>query len=159
MPSFSDVEQAAPGLAAEVLRRLDAHVHKTLATLRADGSPRIAGTETRLVDGELHLGAMWQSRKARDLQRDARFALHSGSDDPQAWTGDAKLAGVVAEVAEAAEAALVTAVLGADARPGPSYLVRLDLREVSVVHLVDDGAAIAIDVWTPAGGLRTIRPE
>ena len=43
---------------------------------------------------------MWDARKARDLQRDPRFALHSGSDDPPGWEGDAKLAGVVEEITD-----------------------------------------------------------
>src|SRR5690348_14344911 len=89
MPSWSDFEAAAPELAARVRARLDAHVHKTLATVRRDGSPRISGTETQLADGELWIGSMWQAQKARDLQRDPRFAIHSGSDDPPGWDGDA----------------------------------------------------------------------
>lgn len=95
MPSWSEFEVAAPELAERVRARLDAYTHKTLATLRLDGSPRISGTETVLRDGELWIGSMWHARKARDLQRDPRFALHSGSDDPPDWTGDAKLAGIV----------------------------------------------------------------
>ena len=50
MPSWSDFEAAAPELAARVRARLDAHTHKTLATVRRDGSPRISGTETRAVN-------------------------------------------------------------------------------------------------------------
>ena len=41
---------------------------------------------------------MLDALKARDLQRDPRFALHSGSDEPDDWVGDAKLAGIVEEV-------------------------------------------------------------
>ncbi len=100
MPSWSDFEAAAPELAARVRERLDAHVHKTLATVRRDGSPRISGTETRFADGELWIGSMWQALKALDLQRDPRFALHSGSDEPDEWGGDAKLAGVVEEITD-----------------------------------------------------------
>jgi hypothetical protein len=48
MPSWSEFEQQAPDLAAQVRERLDAHVHKTLATIRRDGSPRISGTETEI---------------------------------------------------------------------------------------------------------------
>jgi len=59
----------------------DAHKHKTLATLRKDGSPRISGIEVDFVDGDLWLGAMWQSRRALDLRRDPRFALHSATAD------------------------------------------------------------------------------
>ena len=100
MASWSEFEAAAPELAERVRARLDAHVHKTLATVRRDGSPRISGTETQLVDGELWIGSMWHARKALDLQRDPRFALHSGSEDPPEWEGDAKLAGVVEEVTD-----------------------------------------------------------
>ena len=98
MASWSEVEREAPELTALARGFLDAHVHKTLATLRRDGSPRISGTEVIFAEGELWLGSMWQAVKARDLRRDPRFALHSGSDDPPAWAGDAKIAGRVEEV-------------------------------------------------------------
>ena len=144
MPSWSEFEAAAPELAARVRERLDAHTHKTIATIRADGSPRISGIETRFEDGELWIGSMWQARKARDLQRDPRFALHSGSDEPSAWSGDAKLAGVAEEIQD----------------PGsgePSHRFRLDLREVSTVGLDDARKHLVIDVWTADRGVRTIK--
>src|ERR671918_1872951 len=103
MASWSEVEAEAPALAASARGFLDAFVHKTLATLRRDGSPRISGSEVIFAEGELWLGSMWQSLKARDLQRDPRFALHSGSPDPDAgWRGDAKLAGRVEEIEDEA---------------------------------------------------------
>jgi hypothetical protein len=154
MPSWSDFEAAAPELAARVRERLDAHTHKTLATVRRDGSPRISGTETALRDGELWIGSMWQARKARDLQRDPRFALHSGSDEPAEWTGDAKLAGVAEEITDPER---VREINGAAAGGGPSHLFRLDLREVSTVGLDESRKALVIDVWTPDGGVRTIK--
>src|SRR5688500_2086812 len=98
MSSWSDSENEAPARARRVHERLGAHAHKPNATLRRDGSPRISGTETRYAEGELWIGSMWEARKALDLRRAPRFALHSGSDDPPAWTGDAKLAGVVEEI-------------------------------------------------------------
>jgi hypothetical protein len=100
---------------------LGAHVHKTLATLRRDGSPRISGTEVIFAEGELWLGSMWQAMKARDLQRDPRFALHSGSDDPPAWSGDAKMAGRAEEIEDPDRKA---AIIGANAPPGPVHLFR-----------------------------------
>ena len=100
MATWTEFEAAAPSLAATVRERLDAHAHKTLATVRHDGSPRISGTETAFVEDDLWIGSMWQARKAHDLQRDPRFALHSGSDDPPGWKGDAKLAGVVEEITD-----------------------------------------------------------
>jgi len=153
MPSWSEFEVAAPELAERVRARLDAYTHKTLATLRLDGSPRISGTETVLRDGELWIGSMWHARKARDLQRDPRFALHSGSDDPPDWTGDAKLAGIVEEITDPER---VHAINGEGAPSGPSHLFRLDLREVSTVGLDDQRSALVIEVWTPERGARTI---
>ena len=154
MPSWTDFEAAAPQLAAEVRRRLEAHAHKTLATVRGAGSPRISGTEAGVVEGELWIGSMWQARKARDLQRDPRFALHTGSDDPPEWSGDAKLAGVAEEVTDPER---VRAINGAAAGGGPSHLFRLDLREASTVGLNAERDGLVIDVWTAERGLRTIR--
>ena len=89
MSTWTEFEAAAPELAKSVRARLDAHTHKTIATLRRDGSPRISGIETAFVDGDLWIGSMWQAVKARDLQHDPRFALHSGSTEPSDWEGDA----------------------------------------------------------------------
>jgi hypothetical protein len=160
MASWAEFEAAAPELAARVRERLDAHVHKTLATLRRDGSPRISGTEARFADGELWIGSMWQARKALDLQRDPRFALHSGSEDPPSgsedpagWSGDAKLAGVAEEITDPER---VREVNGEAAGSGQSHLFRLDLREVSTVGLNEKRTALLIEVWTPEGGVRTM---
>src|SRR6185295_16195045 len=93
MASWSEFAAAAPALAERVRARFDAHKHKTMATIRKDGAHRISGTETKFEDGELFIGSMWKAVKALDLQRDPRFALHSGSADPAVWKGDAKVAG------------------------------------------------------------------
>jgi hypothetical protein len=154
MASWSEFEAAAPELAEKVRARLDAHVHKTLATIRRDGAPRISGTEAQLKEGELWIGSMWRARKALDLQRDPRFALHSGSDDPADWSGDAKLAGIVEEITDPER---VRAINGEAAAGGPSHLFRLDLREVSTVGLDDERKALLIEVWTPDGGVRTMK--
>ena len=151
MPSWSDFAAEAPELAEKVRARLDAHKHKTIATLRRDGSPRISGTETQLEDGELWIGSMWQALKARDLQRDPRYALHSGSDEPDEWKGDAKLAGIAEEVTDPE---LVEKLNGEAAASGPSHLFRLDLSEVSLVGLNDARNAIVIELWRPGDGVQ-----
>jgi hypothetical protein len=152
VPSWSEFEAEAPQLAARVRERLDAHRHKTIATIRRDGSPRISGTEAEFRDGELWIGSMWQALKARDLQRDPRFALHSGSDDPDEWTGDAKLAGVAREITDPAR---VQDTGGAEV--DRSHRFRLDLREVSTVGLDEERKALVIQVWKPGQGVRTIK--
>ena len=144
MASWSEFEAEAPELARRVRERLDAHRHKTIATLRRDGSPRISGTETEFSDGELWIGSMKDALKARDLQRDPRFALHSASEDPDVWTRDAKLAGVAEEVS---------------APDATSHRFRLDLHEVSTVGLDEARKHLVIEVWKPGEGVRTMKRE
>src|SRR5687768_16393509 len=93
---------------------------------------------------------MWQAVKARDLQRDSRFALHSGSDDPPAWSGDAKIAGRVEEVQDPDKKA---AIIGGQGGPGPSHLFRADVTELSVVRLNDARDQLVIESWHPGRGV------
>jgi hypothetical protein len=143
MASWAEFEAQAPDLAASVRRFFDAHVHKTMATLRRDGSPRISGTEVQFTDdGELTIGSMWQAVKALDLQRDGRFALHSGSDDPPGWSGDAKVAGRMVEVTPAG---------------ATSHTFRAELVEASVVELGDPADHLVITSWREGRGVTTRR--
>ncbi|MBX6356458.1 MAG: pyridoxamine 5'-phosphate oxidase family protein [Micromonosporaceae bacterium] len=78
------------GIAQEWI--VDQHI-LLLGTLRADGSPRISALECDLVGGDLMIGMIWRSAKARDLLRDPRMTVHSlppGKDNPG---GDLKLYG------------------------------------------------------------------
>src|SRR5947199_4940549 len=98
MTTWQDVERAEPEFAQRVRALFDAHRHKTIATLRADGSPRISGIEAAFEDGELVFGSMPGARKGADLRRDPRFALHSATVDPvegseAQWPGEAKVSG------------------------------------------------------------------
>jgi hypothetical protein len=154
MATWTEFEAEAPDLATRVRELLDAHTHKTLATVRRDGGPRISGTESAFRDGDLWIGSMWEALKARDLRRDPRFALHTGSDEPSEWQGDAKLAGVAEEVTDPER---VRRINGDKAPPGPSHLFRLDLTEVSTVGLDDGRTQLIIRVWKPGEGVREIR--
>jgi hypothetical protein len=143
MASWSEVENEAPELAARARGFLEARIHKTLATLRRDGSPRISGTEATFADGELWLGSMWRSLKALDLRRDPRLALHSGSVDPPEWTGDAKVGGYAEEITDPER---VAAINGEDV-PGPSHLFRVDITELIVVRLGDPADHLVVESW------------
>jgi Pyridoxamine 5'-phosphate oxidase len=153
MARWDEVAAAAPELAKAVRERLDAGVHKTLATVRADGSPRISGTEIEFRDGDIWFGSMWQSRKARDLQRDPRFALHSASADPSEWKGDAKLSGRVEEVTDPAAFEAQREARGGEAPSGPYHLFRADITEMSVVRLGDPPDHLVIESWHPGRGV------
>ena len=142
MASWGELEQAEPELTALARGFLDAFTHKTLATLRRDGSPRISGTEVDFRDGELYLGSMWRSMKALDLQRDPRFALHSGSADPSEWRGDAKLGGRVEEITDRPD--------DAEAR---SHLFRCDITELVVVRMGEPADHLVIESWHAGRGV------
>jgi hypothetical protein len=152
MARWSEIEREVPELVATAREFLDAGVHKTLATLRRDGAPRISGTEIVLRDGDLWLGSMWQALKARDLQRDPRFALHSPSADPPGWRGDAKLAGRVEEITDPE----VVARINEGAPPGPSHLFRADVTELSVVRLAEGGDSLVVESWHEGRGLSRV---
>jgi len=139
MASWGEIETQAPELAALARGFFEALRHKTLATIRRDGSPRISGTELEISDGEMWLGSMWRAVKALDLLRDPRFALHSGSPDPDAgWEGDAKLAGRAVD---------------ATAPGANAHRFRLDISEVVVVRLGDPRDHLVIESWHEGRGV------
>jgi Pyridoxamine 5'-phosphate oxidase len=152
MASWREVEQKAPELAARARRHFDSNKHKTMATLRRDGSPRISGIELIFADGELWFGSMWEAVKALDLRRDPRFAIHSASDGDD-FQGDAKLAGTVEEI-ESDE--VKEAIVGGNAPPEPLHLFRADVTELVVISLGGDPPDhMVIESWHPGRGTTT----
>ncbi len=150
MVTWQAVERSEPAFAHRVRALFDAHPHKTIATLRADGSPRISGIETRFENGELIFGSMPNARKGADLRRDPRFALHSATVDPveearARWPGEAKIAG--------------RAILDGPAADAEGELFRADIAEVVHTHLNDTATLLVVEWWTPSRGLRTIERE
>jgi hypothetical protein len=155
MAGWSEVEIEAPELAARAKGFLDAHTHLTLATLRRGGSPRISGTEIRWHDGELFIGSMWKAMKALDLRRDPRYALHSGSDDPDdGWAGDGKVAGRAEEITD--EVRLRELVPEAE-HPERLHLFRLDVSELVVVGLDEAREQMLVEAWHEGRGLSLTR--
>ena len=143
MARWEDVVGTEPDFAASVQAVFDRYKHKTIATLRSDGSPRISGIEADFKDGDLTFGSIPRAMKARDLLRDGRFALHSASadpdeDDPNGWVGDAKIAGRAEEVGALEERGF--------------HHFRADIDEVVRVEVV--GNRLRIRLWRPGEGLQ-----
>lgn len=151
---WADFAVAAPDLAVRVAARLAARRHLIMATLRADGSPRLCGTEARLVAGELELGAMAGTARLDDLRRDPRIALHSGSDEPPDWSGDATVSGVVLLVGDpAARSAHLAA--GAQGEMSDDWvLLRIRISEALHVGLAPSCDHLIVESWRPGRGLR-----
>ena len=151
MTAWQDFERVEPEFAQRVRALFDAHRHKTIATLRADGSPRISGIEAVFEDGELSFGSMPKARKGADLRRDPRFALHSATVDPVEglevqWPGEAKISG------RAIAAGPITE--GAD---GDRF--HADIAEVVHTHLNENATMLVVEWWTPTHGLRKIERD
>ena len=148
MATWSEVEHAAPELAARVGALLARGKHKTMATVRRDGSPRLCGIETEFSDGELRLGMMPGSRKLADVQRDPRIALHSPSvdppeGDPAGWPGEARVSGTVRPVAHSGEG------------PEGSYF-SVDVTEVVLTEIAPSNDRLLITTWHPGEQVRRI---
>jgi len=145
--SWNDVCIDAPAFASRVQQALTRNKHMTMATLRAGGAPRISGTELELSDGELWLGSMPRARKALDLLRDPRVAIHGPTadppDDPKGWIGEAKLAGRAVEVPN----------------DGSSHRFRIDIEEVVFTHLNEAGDRLVVESWHLGRGLEVVERE
>lgn len=144
MTSWREFAAAEPEFARRVRELFDAHRHKTLATLRAGGAPRISGIECSFEDGDLVFGSMAGARKGDDLRRDPRFALHSATVDPVpgeegSWPGEAKISG----------RARVSSGPDGDRFVG-------DLESVVHTHLDPAATVLVVEWWTPAAGLRQV---
>ncbi len=151
MTAWQDVERATPEFAQRVRALFDAHRHKTIATVRADGGPRISGIEAVFEGGDLVFGSMPDARKGADLRRDPRFALHSATVDPvegshAEWPGEAKISGRAVAAGPIAE--------------GPDGdLFHADIAEVVHTHLNEEATMLVVEWWTPAHGLRRAERE
>ena len=151
MASWGAFEEAAPELAARVRALFEAGRHKTIATLRADGAPRISGIECEFVAGELRFGSMTGARKGADLRRDPRFALHGPTFHPEEgkegeWPGEAKIAGRAIPIAGTAEAG--------DQPDGEQFVA--DITEVVITGLNPEATKLVVESWTPQRGERRI---
>jgi hypothetical protein len=152
MPPWRTVEAAEPEFAERVRRSFEGGRHKTIATIRADGSPRISGIEVEFVDGEVRFGSMPASRKGADLHRDPRFSLHGPTYHPaqgaeSEWPGEAKISGRV----------VPGGPLGDDQPDGELFVA--DVTEVVMTRLNPEGTKLVVEYWTPDRGLRAVERD
>ena len=154
--SWDDVIAGCSDLGGKVHARFEAHGLALIATIRKDGGPRISGVEVTFGAGELWLGMMQGSLKAKDLLRDPRFALHSATIDKDVKAGDAKVSGVAVPVDDEATFRDFLHASGPEGAldPGAFHLFRLEVTEMSFV--VPAGDHLAIEWWGEGRGYRNI---
>lgn len=95
-----------------------------LATVRADGGPRVHPVSPAVIDGRLFVYVLLSSPKLGDLHRDGRYALHSwpkpftdaGFDDEEFY-----LTGRATPVDDAALHARISGAVGDKPESGASF--------------------------------------
>lgn len=155
MATWNELESAAPELAVLVRERFDAHLHKTMATIRRDGSPRISGTEVKFADGGVWIGSMGGAVKAKDLQRDGRCAFHSAPLDTDMADADAKFSGVATEVSDLERLRRVWPEWEEHHASGGAHAFHVDVTEMSAATV--EGDEMVIRSWNATDGERTRR--
>jgi hypothetical protein len=156
MANWRDLEDSAPDLAAAGRERFTRSELVLVGSLRRDGSPRISPCEPDIVDGELMLGMMWRSTKARDLLRDPRCVVHSTVHHRMDAMGEFKVRGRAVEVQDAHRRERYCRALFdriAWSPPGDFHLFAIDIESATHIYYADERQRGTM--WTPAGGLRT----
>ena len=156
MAAWRAIVESEPEFAESVQQLFDAGRHKTIATLRADGSPRISGIECEFADGELRFGSMTGAHKGIDLRRDPRFALHGPTFHPEdgkehEWPGEAKIAGSAIPVGQ-----IETDTT--DGQPEGELFVA-DISEVAITRLNSDATKLVVEWWTEERGLTMVERD
>jgi hypothetical protein len=162
MATWGEIQAAEPAFAARVRARFDAGRHKTIATLRADGSPRISGIECEFTDTDVTFGSMTGSRKGADLVRDGRFALHGPTFHPEEgkeneWPGEAKIAGRAIPAGPVRAPTDGEAAGEGGAPQGEAFVA--DISEVVLTGLDAAATKLVVEFWTPEHGLRRVERE
>jgi len=152
MTAWRDVEQAEPEFAQRVRALFDAHRHKTLATLRADGSPRISGIESAFEDGRT--GSWLDAERAQGRGSPPGSAVRPAQRHGRPGRG---LGGAVAGRGE--DLRLGDRCRTDHRRTGRRPLLHADIAEVVHTHLTRRPRCSSSSGGRPAHGLRRIERE
>ena len=143
--SWTRLEAEAPELAALCRSRFEEAGVALLGMLRADGTPRIDPVEPHFADGELVLGAMRDTAKARALRRDPRCVLHSTISGPNTGEPDVKLFGHV-------EPSAVQVGWWAGRPPEEVEIYAFQVEEAVAIEWDLAASSMVIRIWRPGAG-------
>ena len=160
MATWTEFTSGAPRIST-IFRRRHAATGKLcmLATLRADGFPRISPMEPQIFDDRLLLIGMPGTRKFEDLRRDPRLSLHTATVDTQVGDGDAKLWDQARDARGPGLferfAAALFAETGMDLRGQEcDHFYEVEIAGASSVEVV--GNHLDVTVWKPGSAERVI---
>jgi len=150
---WSEMEDRQPGLAALGRRRLLEPGVVLVATIRGDGTPRVSPVEPLVMDGDLWLSMLWQSRKAADLLRDPRVLVHSVVTGRDGGEGEFKIRGTASAERDLAVqrryAQEVAGGLGWSPDPGRFHLFAVSIGEVAFIRYDDATGDQHVAMWPP----------
>jgi hypothetical protein len=161
MLTWDEFSAVAPRIASVFTRRHAATGHLCmLGTIRSDGFPRISPMEPRFFAGELWIAGMPGTAKFRDLVDNPRFTLHTATSDPHVSEGDAKVWGVVEDVADTGVHQQYADVLyeetGLDLRGRRfEHLFKARVAGAAAVQISD--GHLDVTVWRQEGAERVVR--
>jgi hypothetical protein len=148
--NWGELEAAAPAIAERGKACLDRVGLALLGTLRADGWPRIGPVEPHVVGGQLLIGVIARSLKARDLARDPRCTLQSVVSHPDSGEPELKLYCSAAATSGAPPGAWWTR------RPaGEAHVFELRIAQAALVEWDVERSEMTVTSWSPSGNLRT----
>jgi hypothetical protein len=139
---WDDLRHQVPRLAAFAYDRLIGPGVLLAVTIRRDGTPRLSPVEPFVLDGELWLSMMWQSRKAIDLMRDDRILVHSITTTRDGNEGEVKVRGRAIPIdvpAIRAHYCDEVAVLGWEPEEPYFHLFRVEIADVTFIRYAPDG--------------------
>jgi hypothetical protein len=108
-----------------------------VVTIRRDGTPRVSPVEPLILDGDLWLSMMWQSRKAADLLRDDRILVHSITTTRDGNEGEVKMRGRAMAIDDPATRARycdAVAPLGWRPQEPHFHLFRVEIADVTFIR-------------------------
>jgi len=139
---WKDLNESEPRLAKLAAARLITPGVLLVVTVRRDGSPRLSPVEPLILDGDLWLSMMWQSRKASDLLRDDRVLVHSIVTTRDGTQGELKLRGrAIAVDASDTRARYCDAVAVLGWRPEEPWfhLFRIEIEDLTLIQYARSG--------------------
>jgi hypothetical protein len=150
---WSELADAQPRLAGLGRERLLDRGVVLVATIRADGTPRLSPVEPFILNGALWLSMLWGSTKAADLQRDPRILVHSVITSRDGGEGEFKIRGRARAEHDVSiqrrYAAAVAAALGWNPEPGRFHLFAVDIEQVTFIRYDDATGDQYVAMWPP----------
>ena len=157
MTSWGELAESEPEFMAAVTVRFDAHLHKFLATVRKDGSPRLSGIETSVRDGELWLaGHAPRTQVPGPAPRPpprAALRLRRRRPRPTRRSGSATRSSPASPRRSPTPPRWPpTRARRSTCRPGDFELFRVDIRDAVLVRMGDPADHIVVTHWARRDG-------